>query len=430
MLGLTFLFTLGDFRVLAKVTTIPFKDAVNRATTVTKRGADIQAAFDKAKADWKAKNEEGKALIVDPTDRARWPEFLATISRFFPDPEAEYDLDPDDPKSVDTLEMLRVHIDAIKPVYRKDVSAEWFTLLDPKFKMLMHPYDADEKNAPSGEGWVIQVVCHHYNPYPRTREQHTFSPGDRRRTDFGPVEFLTDKVLPKLNKPQLRLFGIHHIAVAWMTSEKEWTSEKGQGSNNLASSTIPLLDRAAAPAGAEGGGGGMAGGSSMASGMMSMMKNYSGGMGGGAGARQGAGMMERMKGMMGGGMAGMYGGGAQADLKKEMKTLTRTDFLLQFVWQPPKVDERPTDEQRNENLKKILTDLTEAEKKNPAVKISQEEIQKELDAASRKKSEQIDSKVLSAVGGSNAPAAGGVTPGAVPPAGMAPGAALPKAGNP
>ena len=431
MLGLTLLFTLGDYRVLAKVTTMPFQEAVKRATTVTKRGADIEAGFTAAKSDWTKKNEEGKALIVDPTDRALWPQFFATISGFFPDPEDEYDLDPSDPKSVDTLEMLRVHIDAIKPVYRKDVAADWFTQLDPKFKMLMHPYDVD--NAPSGEGWIIQIIGHHYNPYPRTREQHTYSQKDRRRTDFGPVEFLTDKVLPKLNDPRIRLFGVHHVAVAWMTSEKEWTTEKGQGNNNLASNTIPLLDRALAPAAAADSGGGAGMNSSMMAGMQQMMRgSQSGGMGG----AQGGAMMERMRGMMGGsmagGMGGMFpGGGTQADLKKQMRTLTRTDFLLQFVWQLPKEEERPkTDEERAEKLKKIITDMTDAEKKNPAVKISQEEIQKELDAASRKKSEQLDSQVKIAVGAGTG--AGGAVPGVVPPVGNVPvpGAAVPKPGGP
>jgi type IV pilus assembly protein PilM len=269
MLGLTFLFTLGDYRVLATVTTIPFQDAVKRAKTVSKRGGDIQTAFDTAAKAWKDKNEEGNALIIDPTDRARWPQFFATISGFFPDPEQEYQLDPADPKSVDTLEMLRVHIDAIKPVYRKDV-AEWFTALDPKFKMLMHPVDAE--TPPSGEGWIIQLICHHYNPYPRTRDQHAFAPTDPRRTDFGPVEFLMDKVLPKLNSPNLRIYGVHHVAVAWMTSEKEWTSEKGQSSNNLASNTIPLLDRASAPVASEGGASGGAGAGGPAGGMEAMMK--------------------------------------------------------------------------------------------------------------------------------------------------------------
>ena len=38
LLGLTFLFTLGDYRVLAKVTTPQFKEAVTQAKTVSKTG--------------------------------------------------------------------------------------------------------------------------------------------------------------------------------------------------------------------------------------------------------------------------------------------------------------------------------------------------------------------------------------------------------
>src|SRR5262249_53052031 len=162
-----------------------------------KRGADIQSAFDKARSEWTAKFEEGKALVIDPTDRALWPQFLSTISAFFPDPEREYQLDPNNPESQDELEKLRVHIDLIKPVWRTDVAAEWFNELDPKLKMLMEPYDVS--NAPSGEGWIIQMVCHHYNPYPVNRDQRALATTDPRRTDFGPIQFLTEKVLPKFN---------------------------------------------------------------------------------------------------------------------------------------------------------------------------------------------------------------------------------------
>ena len=45
MLGLTFLFALGDYRVLASVTTLPFQDAVKEAETVTKRGQSIEADY-------------------------------------------------------------------------------------------------------------------------------------------------------------------------------------------------------------------------------------------------------------------------------------------------------------------------------------------------------------------------------------------------
>ena len=68
-------------------------------------------------------------------------------------------------------------------------------------------------------------------------------------------------MLHKLNSPLLRLYGVSHVALAWMNSDRNWTSEKGSANNNLASSTVPLLDRASPPADAEGGGraGGMGG---------------------------------------------------------------------------------------------------------------------------------------------------------------------------
>ena len=65
-------------------------------------------------------------------------------------------------------------------------------------------------------------------------------------------------MLHKLNSPLLRLYGVSHVALAWMTSDRNWTSEKGSANNNLASNTVPLLDRASPPADAEGGGGGWA----------------------------------------------------------------------------------------------------------------------------------------------------------------------------
>src|SRR5262249_10446468 len=272
--------------------------------------------------------------------------FLKVISGYFPDAQQDYKLNPQDPMLQDTIEKLEVHIDAIKPVWRTDV-AEWFNGLEPDVKALMHPIDAG--TAPSGEGWIIQLVCHHYNPYPTSREQRALSESDPRRTDFGPIQFLTDKVLSKLNDPRLRLYGVTHVAVPWMTIEKEWTTEKGKGSNNLASHTVPLLDRAAPPVSSEGGAAGGGGG------MMDAMKQMmaSGRMGGGpmgAGMMPARGMMDMMRNMGGAEMMpgmgmGMGMGGQAADLKKQMKMLTRTDFLLQFVWKPVKPEEVPkTDE--------------------------------------------------------------------------------------
>ncbi len=260
LLGLTLLFTLGDFRVLAGVTTPQFKEAVNQAKTVSKNGAAQKQAFEAAKKDYEAKYSEGTALITDPKDRAMWPQFLKTISAYFPDPVRDYGLDPSAPADQGAIEKLSVHIDAIKPVWRNDVKADWFDKIDSTFLKLMHPVDA--KTAPSGEGWVIQLVCHHYNPYP-SRAQRALEPTDPRRVEFGPYQFITDKVLTKLNVPALRLFGVDHIAVASLIPDREWTSDKGTQTNNLASTTVPLLDRASPPAaesgGPEAGGGGPSG---------------------------------------------------------------------------------------------------------------------------------------------------------------------------
>ncbi len=426
MLGLATLFSLGDYRVLATVTTPAFKAAVAQATNVSKQGASQQKGFDDAKAAYQSEFEVGKALIIDPTDRAMWPQFLSTLSAFFPDPVAEYHLNPDDPSTQDELEKLQVHIDAIKPVWRTDLKAEWFDLLpDKNLKNLMHPYDL--KNEPSGEGWVIQLVCHHYNPYP-SLDQRKLDVNNPKRVEFGPFGFITEKILKKLNDPNLRLYGVSHVALAWMTPDKEWTSEKGMSTNNLASSTVVLLDRASPKAaeGEGGGGGGMMGGKGMES-MMSRMGGGMGAMAGQAGSRGGGpgGMamgMESMMSRMGGGMGGMMGMNkmSEAETKAKLKTLTRTDFLLQFVWVRKKPDELPkTPEERLEKLKAMVASMHEEEKNHPAVQIPDEAA---IIAASLKQSAAIDSALSKEASG---PAAAGAAAGA--PAGPGFGPAPPAA---
>ncbi|HKM54096.1 MAG TPA: type IV pilus assembly protein PilM, partial [Isosphaeraceae bacterium] len=173
MLALSSLFILGDYRLLAKHASPKFRAATEQARTVTNLGNSYKTAYDAAKNEWLGKYEDGKVLIVDPTNRALWPTFLKTVSGFFPDPVNEYKLNPDDPSNQQTLEKLRVHIDAIVPVWRNDVAEEWFNQLDPRFKRLMHPYDA--ATPPTGAGWIVQIVCHHYNPYPTDPKQRSLS---------------------------------------------------------------------------------------------------------------------------------------------------------------------------------------------------------------------------------------------------------------
>jgi type IV pilus assembly protein PilM len=432
LLALTFLFALGDVRVLAYVSSPQFKTAVDQAKNVSKKGSDLKSAFDKSKGAWDGKYGEGKALIIDPTDRAMWPQFLKTISNYFPDPVRDYNLDADAPETQNTLEKLRVHIDGIRPVWRNDLKTEWFDNVDATKKRLMEPYDV--ANPPAGEGWVIQLICHHYNPMPSKKERDLV--GDPSRTEFGPYQFITDKVLTVLNKPEIRLFGVHHVALAWLARDPEWTNEKGSQNNNLSSNTIPLLDRATpkAEGGAEGGA--PSGGSGRGGGMGNLMANARNAM---AGQQKMAAAGDMMKSMRGGmsGMSGMMGGmggamgkfGSSKD-KDKIKTLTRTDFLLQFVWVPVKPESLPkTPEERKTKLDEIAKQLSDAKK--DFTPESPSKVEEAIVSDSLKKSEAIDSAISKAMGPANAGGAAatpGGTPGfAPPPQGAAPnGAAAPK----
>src|SRR5262249_42929134 len=139
---------------------------------------------------------------------------------------------------------------------RQDVGAEWFSAapgpgggLAPMAKDMMH--QVDRGTPPTGPGWIIQVIGHHYNPHP-SPAQLKLPENSPQRTQFGPYGYLVKRVLPKLTTPALRLYGIHHVALAWAMPDKEWTTEKGAQSNGLASTALPILDRAKAPAGASG----------------------------------------------------------------------------------------------------------------------------------------------------------------------------------
>ena len=399
MLGFSTLF-MGEYRLLAKVTNQRFVTAVEEADRVSKQGAENQSNFDTAKGSWEGKNNEGKSLIGNATDRGMWPEFLKVLSGYFPDPVLDYKLDPTKPADQPKIEKLRVHIDAIKPVWREDVAADWFsdsTKLPDNYKDLMHPYD--RANAPSGKGWIVQIVGHHYNPYP-SADQARIPETSPLRYEFGPLGYLVKKIIPALNEPGLRVYGAHHVALGWFSQDPKWTSEKGAQTNGFASNSVPLLARATPPVAAAGEGGGMPG---------------MGGMGG-AGMRQ---MMDSMRG--GAGMGGGPGGIGGDAVK--MTTLTRTDFLIQFIWQPLNPDDKA-------NLKKPEEFKTkyqeEAKKLLEAQKTSEIKIpsEAELEKASLARSQAVERALIDAATKASAPAA---APGAAAPPGI-PAPVTPPAG--
>jgi type IV pilus assembly protein PilM len=439
MLGFSGLF-LGQYRVLAKVSSPQFTTAVDEAKRVAKTGAEFKTGFATAKTAWIDKDKEGKALVGNAADRGMWPDFLKTLNAKLPDPVRDYKLDPTNPQDKPRIDLLQVHIDAIKPVWRENLDTDWFSdpqWLSDDFKPLLHPYD--RATPPSGAGWIIQIIGHHYNPYPSSEELKL---PEGKRTAYGPYGYLLQKVVPALLNPELRLYGIHHVSLSWMTSDKKWTSETGSKTGGLASNSVPIMPRATAPAATEGGGGG----GDMSGMYANMMKGGMGGMGGGGGDMSG--MMSGMyANMMKGGMGGMGGmRAAGEDATRKMYYLTRTDFLIRLVWQPLTPDDKAKlkdPAERQAKLEEFTKAMFEAQKASD-VKIPTD-IETKLEKASIQKSQVLDSAAQAALKNlAGAAAAGaapvgaapggaapvGAAPGGAAPAGAAPGGAAPPAGGP
>ncbi|WZO97603.1 type IV pilus assembly protein PilM [Isosphaeraceae bacterium EP7] len=348
---------LGDYKALAKVNQPAFTTAVDAAKSASAKGAKFKADYDAAKGVFEAKLGEGKLLTSGASNRAAWPQFLKMFSLYLPDPVARFNLNPQEkPTDQAIIDDLRVHIDAIKPVWRNDLNAEWFAEFPEEFKYFMHPLDRD--TPPEGKGWVIQVIGHHYNPTPTNAELKAKSAPWK----LGPRNYLQNIVIPTLQAASFRAFGVNHVALAWIKIDPTWTTEKTAGGNGLAAG-VPILARASPPvaeAGEGGEGGGMPGGGMRE--MMGMMgRQQGGGMpGGGMGMPGGMGGREGMMGMMMGRQGGMMGGMGTA-ATKNLTTRPRTDFMIQMVWQPP------TPEAPSKSIAEIQAAMTEAATKNKGV---------------------------------------------------------------
>jgi hypothetical protein len=132
-------------------------------------------------------------------------------------------------------------------------------------------------------------------------------------------------------------------------------------------------------------------------------------------------------------------GGPSEEAKKKMVAFTRTDFLIQFVWQPPKPEDRPrTPEESQAKTDTLKTLLLDAEKTQSEVRIPREQ---EVVKASREHSRAVDAALSKMEAATPPPGAGlpkmvppgagvGALPG-TPPAGVgAPGAPPAASGAP
>jgi type IV pilus assembly protein PilM len=408
MLGLSAMFV-SAWGALEK--TRPLVPPAKQAKSVADQGTKYEADYNAAKGSFESLKKKGETLVSTASSGTDWPALLQTVMATLPNPARELaaadpGFDPAAPANIPIVGMRRVHVDRVVPVYRKDLKTEWFDQIEPRWKNSMHPYDRD--NPPSGEGWVVQVFAHHYNP---SKLSKGLGEAEKKHA-MGPMLYLETEVLPRFWQVPLRLAGIHHAALTWFYPDTRWTTDKGAS----AVPPPPLLARATPQA--KGGGGGptdmqamMAGGAGrnmMAPGVA--MGGSSGGMSG-------------MEGMMAsGGMSGMMGGrgammaeggllgapGKSAD--KDMTYLTRTDFKIEFVFQPPKPQDQPKDDaERLKKFEEIKKAMDEAKSKAGAVSLDEGELAKASAEQSLKAFtaalEQAKQEIQAAQGGTSPDAA-------------------------
>ena len=206
--------------------------------------------------------------------------------------------------------------------------------------------------------------------------------------------------------------GVHHAAMTWMSEpDRAWTPER-PARNALAAMLAAEKPKSAAGTGTGsgrlGGGGGSEGfagaNSGMGGGMGMGMEGMMGGLGGGSQAAAGRGNLAGE-----GGVAG-----AAAEKGPELKTLTRTDFKIDFIWQPPNPAPKPEDlATLTTEIKKKLSDAVAKSKGAVDIPIDEAAMTKASTEASARFYDKNNAAATSPLGAS--PVAPPVAPPGVPP---------------
>jgi len=400
----------SDIRANNKANSPEFNSPVGAAKAAATQGGQQKTAFDSAKGEFQATAKEGEALIPADSTSAGMGTFLRTIEEaLIPDPTIDprdgKKLNPDLPGDRQVIDRIRVHIDAIRPVWESDLG-RWYDGLRPEFKNVMHPYDRDPKNKPTGEGWIVQVVGHHFNPRPRSGKG---SEDTIKGIDLGPLTFLNQRVLPRLGRASYRQFGFNHATYSWTNIDDRWTGDKGA---SFGPPNAPVLARnttaPVAAAGATTGGGAAARPSAMAIPLMNS----------GAQGRVDITAIAPYGAAPGRGVPGAPEAG-----RKAAQTRTRTEFKLELIWKP---SEKPqTEAEVKKEVEKITADLLAAEKNLQGV------VAPPGEAEFAKLSNEATAKALQDTspqpGAATAPGAVAPPASAVPPPAAAPGAVAPPA---
>ncbi len=414
LVGFTVLFA-GNWTVLHAVNRPEYGPAEGKAKQALQLQSQKKQQFEQAKASWTTVKSTGETLTSIVDERLAWLQALKAINEALPQNPANIDREQ-------VRQLQELQITDLVALWVQDVKSEWFDPLLQSNQWLrgtIHQYDV--QNPPSGPGWIFQLYGHHFNEQgvlytldalhglqgAKPRLQGLSAPGLTYNVTIANWAPGTPTQSPRPGQ-RGRLGG----GLAGTTRSGAFASSVMAGSGpSLSSFSSGGMSSAGEVVGAEdleenaGSAAGSTGqyqmyGQSDASsaGMMQgasgapspygsqqdMYRSFGGGVAGSSASMYGAGYapMAQQMGQYGGrgrtsGPSGWASGARRGTqpIETKIKSLARTDFIVEFVWQPDKKRNMPPAELAAEQkkLQAALDQMT-----GPETGVSQELLQQSI----------------------------------------------------
>lgn len=180
-------------QVNAKEWDAPVKEATQKANIFTNWASGYQQSLTTFNG-----TKENAQVVLNLDDlpaRLDWIEIFPLISKFLP---------PRDQAAGDVVKSNEVNVEFIDAVYLQDVGL-WFQSLDENHRTSLPPNQRDAP--PEGEGWVFQVMG------------YTFNGGDE--------VFLRDQIIKRFQSEEALKAGVTHALIARSEINTQWQPANG-----------------------------------------------------------------------------------------------------------------------------------------------------------------------------------------------------------
>lgn len=300
----------GYAHVYTSVSEKRFGEAEKKVDEVAKKAADLRTAYSAEEGKCKAVQKEGGTLVGALDRRTQWLELYKAVSECLP---------RDNKEKADIRLQNRILITSFQPRRRPEL-ADWFKGLSPLAVDLMD--EQERKSPPSGPGFVVTLMGFHYHDETKGKGYNAEGDPTQNLTKYG-EGYLREQFLKKLQQWSVEShdggevkvggIGITHATIAFCPPPVT------ESRDPLGEIVLPqLANNSGRPGFGQQSWGGMSGG-------FRKDKDKRGRQRSGGGVSSAMDELELRQ-----------GGGADEKAKSKKEPVTRTDFVIEFVWTPEK----------------------------------------------------------------------------------------------